>query len=188
MANEDDIFADEPQLSGLFERAEALLAQQGHDVEALKAQAAANLNHWYNQREVSVDAEVETKSCRKCGTDFKPTWLCRIGGREEYTETCSRFCEEVPQATVDAWKAGLPAGEWAAWPCSGCGKPLEDAYPGKDAAYEASICMECHDAWKLKVRSDLLTECLPHVPAELAQRIQALLQINATTGDACSSS
>jgi hypothetical protein len=100
---------------------------------------------------------------------------CDVCKREidDETQWCSEFCNVVGEGDRLAYR-NLKPGEWGIWPCSECGCPIEDELPAEDSE---RICSTCWPKVKAKKLTALLTEALPHLPGDLAARVQAALKL-----------
>lgn len=87
--------------------------------------------------------------------------------RDYVDEGCSEFCATVT-AEEKAKFPTLKSGDYGVFPCSECGCATEGDYePGE-------WCGKCHPKVQLRLRDALLQEAIPHLPAALVERIQAL--------------
>jgi len=64
-------------------------------------------------------------------------------------------------------------GDYCVFPCSMCGVPVEGEWDPNEL--KGTICSDCAAGKRLGDRTKLLEEALPHLPAELQERIKAAL-------------
>ncbi len=94
--------------------------------------------------------------------------ICKRPVDVESNSCSSEFCATMSDLEIAAFKAAK-ADDWCLFPCSECGCVIDDQYtPG-------GHCSGCNPKVLARKGAVLLTETLPHLPAELAERVRKFL-------------
>lgn len=107
-----------------------------------------------------------------CSTCKFPVRIETYGSN--YSERrCSEFCASATGRELDEFKAAKP-GDYCVYPCPECGGPTEGEWHPDPP--RKSICYKCGPKVRLRERTKLLEEAMPHLPGELRVRIEEALK------------